>query len=400
MEVEAVMATDRTSLQERLEALKRAETGSDAMLEGDKKDFNLESRMAQAEQALKKEVRSKDREEGETAEAPSGPVGLDIGTSHVIVAQNERRYIRTTNQLNAFFTIPHSKFARNILVKNDVFFFEQDDLYYIVGYSAESFANMFDTDTRRSIKQGLLCSDEKEGITVIQAIILSLIQKPKRLGEILCFGVPGEPIDGIGSVTYHESVIKMFISRMGFTPISINEGMAVVLSELADHDYTGIGISIGGGMCNVCLSYLSFPVLTYSIQMGGDYIDSSAGAVVGIPATRVKAIKEKELSLIAKPKDRLTTALHIFYNELIQKLQKSMERVFSASNQIPMIAKPIPIVLSGGTAMPEGFTEKFQKALSQVRLPVEISSVHLAEDPLNTTAKGALIMAMTEEIPE
>lgn len=394
------MATDRTSLQERLEALKRAETGSDAMLESDKKDFNLESRMAQAEQALKKEVRSKDREEGETAEAPSGPVGLDIGTSHVIVAQNERRYIRTTNQLNAFFTIPHSKFARNILAKNDVFFFEQDDLYYIVGYSAENFANMFDTDTRRSIKQGLLCSDEKEGITVIQAIILSLIQKPKRLGEILCFGVPGEPIDGIGSVTYHESIIKMFISRMGFTPISINEGMAVVLSELAEHDYTGIGISIGGGMCNVCLSYLSFPVLTYSIQMGGDYIDSSAGAVVGVPATRVKSIKEKELSLLSKPKDRLTTALHIFYNELIQKLQKSMERVFSASNQIPMIAKPIPIVLSGGTAMPEGFTEKFEKALSRVRLPVEISSVHLAEDPLNTTAKGALIMAMTEEIPE
>ncbi|MBF0232005.1 MAG: hypothetical protein HQK62_00840 [Desulfamplus sp.] len=370
------------------------------MLENDKQDFNIDSKMAQAEKTLKKEVRSRERGEGESAEAPSGPVGLDIGTSHIIVAQNERRYIRTTNELNAFFTIPHSKFARNILVKNDVFFFEQDDLYYIVGYSAENFANMFDTDTRRSIKQGLLCSDEKEGLTVIQAIILSLIQKPKRLGEILCFGIPGDPIDGIGSVTYHESIIKMFINRIGFTPISINEGMAVVLSELAEHDYTGIGISIGGGMCNVCLSYLSFPVLTYSIQMGGDYIDSSAGSVVGIPATKVKAIKEKELSLIAKPKDRLTTALHIFYNELIQKLQKSMERVLSASNQIPMISKPIPIVLSGGTAMPEGFTDKFQKSLANVRLPVEISSVHLAEDPLNTTAKGALIMAMTEETPE
>ncbi|MBF0209286.1 MAG: hypothetical protein HQK68_00225 [Desulfamplus sp.] len=356
--------------------------------------------MAQAEHSFKKEVQSRDREEGEIADSPLGPVGLDIGTSHVIVAQNERRYIKTTKQLNAFFTIPHSKFAKDILVRNDVFFFEQDGLYYIVGYSAENFANMFDTDTRRSIKQGLLSSDEKEGITVIQAIILSLIQKPKRLGEILCFGVPGEPIDGVGSVTYHESIIKMFISRIGFTPISINEGMAVVLSELAEHDYTGIGISIGGGMCNVCLSYLSFPVLTYSIQMGGDYIDSSVGTVVGVPATRVKSIKEKELSLITKPKDRLTTALHIFYNELIQKLQKSMEKVFSASNQIPMISKPIPIVLSGGSAMPEGFTEKFQKSLSKVRLPVEISSVHLAQDPLNTTAKGALIMAMTEDVPE
>lgn len=394
------MATDQKSLQERLEALKRAETESSVMRDNGQQDFNLDSKMVAPETSLEIEVQSKAREEGESADAPSGPVGLDIGTSHVIVAQNEPPYIKTTSQLNAFFTIPHSKFAKDILVRNDVFFFEQDDLYYIVGYSAENFANMFDTDTRRSIKQGLLCSDEKEGITVIQAIILSLIQEPKRTGEILCFGVPGEPVEGIGSVTYHESIIKMFISRMGFTPISINEGMAVVLSELALHDYTGVGISIGGGMCNVCLSYLSFPVLTYSIQIGGDYIDSSAGAVVGMAATKVKSIKEKELSLIAKPKDRLTTALHIFYNELIQKLQKSMAQVLYASNQIPMISKPVPIILSGGTAMVEGFTAKFQESLTKVKLPVEISSVHLAQDPLNATAKGALIMAMAEQKPK
>jgi len=394
------MTTDQTSLQERLEALKRAEMDRNSMVGSEREDSNLESRMAEPEKAFEKEVRSKEREEGETAEVPSGPVGLDIGTSHVIVAQNEHSHIRTTNQLNAFFTIPHSKFAKDILLRNDVFFFEQDHLYYIVGYSAENFANMFDTDTRRSIKQGLLCSDEKEGITVIQAIILSLIKEPKSPGEILCFGIPGDPIEGIGSVTYHESIIKMFISRMGFTPISINEGMAVVLSELAAHDYTGIGISIGGGMCNVCLSYLSFPVLTYSIQIGGDYIDSSAGSVVGMPATKVKAIKENEFSLSSGPKDRLTTALHIFYNELIQKLQKSMEKVLSASNQIPMISKPIPIVLSGGSSMPEGFTAKFEEALAKVALPVKISSVHLAQDPLNATAKGALIMAMAEERPE
>jgi hypothetical protein len=52
--------------------------------------------------------------------------------------------------------------------------------------------------------------------------------------------------------------------------------------------------------------------------------------------------------------------------------------------------------LSGGTALPSGCKEKFWNILNNVNLPVEISSVRLAEDPLNTTAKGALIMAMTE----
>ena len=92
----------------------------------------------------------------------------------------------------------------------------------------------------------------------------------------------------------------------------------------------------------------------------------------------------------------MITALHIFYDELIFKLLKSLQRVISSTDKIPKIANPIPIILSGGTAMPNGCVEKFATMLKDISLPVEISAVRLAEDPLNTTAKGALIMAMTE----
>ena len=54
---------------------------------------------------------------------------------------------------------------------------------------------------------------------------------------------------------------------------------------------------MGGGMCNICLSYLSFPVITYSIPMAGDYIDEMVGKSVGEPATKIKVIKEEELNL-------------------------------------------------------------------------------------------------------
>jgi hypothetical protein len=37
-----------------------------------------------------------------------------------------------------------------------------------------------------------------------------------------------------------------------------------------------------------------------------------------------------------------------------------------------------------------------ESMLKDISLPVEISAVRLAEDPLNTAAKGTLIMAMTE----
>jgi hypothetical protein len=43
--------------------------------------------------------------------------------------------------------------------------------------------------------------------------------------------------------------------------------------ESASHIYTGI--SCGGGLCNVCLAYLSVPVFRFSIPKGGGFIVSS-----------------------------------------------------------------------------------------------------------------------------
>jgi len=360
------------------------------------RDKKAEKQVEKAVEASQKNVVTREKPIGEGAETLKGPIGLDIGTSHIIVAQNKRTDIHLTRELNAFFTVPVSKFSRQILNQKEINYYELEDQFYVIGYSSQNFANMFNMNTRRPMYQGVLSSIENEGIGIIQAILKTLIEKPKQFGETLCFGVPGDPIDRPGAVIYHESMLKRVIGSLGYTPISINEGMAIVLSELSQDDFTGIGISMGGGMCNVCLSYLSFPVITYSIQMAGDYIDLMVEKAVGEPATKVKEIKEETLDISAAPKDRISTALHIFYDELIQKLLESLQRVLSSSDKIPKISTPIPIVLSGGTAMPNGCREKFGTMLKNVSLPLEISDVRLAEDPLTTTAKGALIMAMTE----
>ncbi|MBF0319565.1 MAG: hypothetical protein HQL01_07170 [Nitrospirae bacterium] len=352
--------------------------------------------MESAVRAAQKPIISQDREYGAEPESPWGPVGLDVGTSNIVMAQNKGNKIQMIKQLNAFFTIPQSKFTKQILTQNNVMFFEHDKRYYIIGYSAESFANMFNSNTRRSMEKGILSSREDEGVIVIQSIINTLIQKPKKFGEIICFSVPGQPIERDVYVTGHESIIKMYLETLGYTPISINEGLAVVMSELSDDNFTGIGVSMGGGMCNICLSYLSVPVVTYSIQKGGDYIDEMVSREVGDPATKVKVIKEESLDLSILPKNKVELSLHLYYNALINHLVRSIQDVITSSEHLPKITEPIPIVLSGGTSVPKGCKEKFEKALNAVRLPIEISSVRIAREPLNTTAKGALVMAMAE----
>jgi hypothetical protein len=170
-----------------------------------------------------------------------------------------------------------------------------------------------------------------------------------------------------------------------------------VLAELADESFTGIGISCGGGMCNVALSYLSVPSLTFSIAQGGDYIDASVSAVVQEPATRVKAIKEESLDLARPGHDKVDKALHIYYDKLIDTLVDELCAAVTRSQKLPRTQKPLPIVLAGGTAKPHGFRERFDRALRRRTLPFQVADVRLASDPLTATARGALVAALAEK---
>jgi len=150
-------------------------------------------------------------------------------------------------------------------------------------------------------------------------------------------------------------------------------------------------------MCNVTLAYLSIPSLMFSIPKGGDFIDDSVGSVTGEQATRVKVIKEEGLDLSKPPKDKYEKALRIYYEDLIESLVEKLKTSISQADKLPRSDRPLPIVLSGGTAKPRGFKEMFEKALGSRSLPVEVSGIRMASDPLTATARGALIAALYEK---
>jgi hypothetical protein len=93
-------------------------------------------------------------------------------------------------------------------------------------------------------------------------------------------------------MTFHEKTLRQIIGDLGYEAHCINEGLAVVYGELEDSNYTGIGVSCGGGLCNVCLSYLSVPVLSFSVPKAGDFIDLNASQISGERANRIRLAKE------------------------------------------------------------------------------------------------------------
>lgn len=329
-----------------------------------------------------------------TARVEVGPIGLDIGTTNIVVYRNGNAAVSTQMETNVFFTVPSLPETKDFLRGNKIRFLDRNGSLYILGNPAEEFASILGGQTRHPMERGMLNLGESEGINVIYAILRRFIAPPKKENETLGFSIPGKPIDSTATVIFNESIFKSFLEKLGYSPRPVNEGMAVVASELSGGRHaTGIGISIGGGMCNVCCAYLSIPVATYSIQMGGDFIDNTVAGSVGESSAKIKSIKETELDLSASPKNSVEHGLHVCYETLFSTLAKSLEQVLSASDSVPKLRGALPIILSGGTVLAPGSREKFASILRKVKLPFKVSDIALAKNPLHATAKGAYLMA-------
>jgi actin-like ATPase involved in cell morphogenesis len=119
---------------------------------------------------------------------------------------------------------------------------------------------------------------------------------------------------------------------------------------------------------------------------------------VGETASHVCSVKEGVLDLSkSEGVSKIEVALSICYEKLIRYVLESVSNEFAKRVRMPGISEPLPIILGGGTASPNGFLERFQEALRQVALPVKIGPVRMAGDPLNCVATGALVAAQAEE---
>lgn len=325
------------------------------------------------------------------------PMGLDVGTSKVVAARKRGKDIETASELNAFIPVPYSRFTETIIGQNNVQYYREGDELIIYGSATERFANMFNADSRRPMSNGLLNAREKFAMPVLEAILQNVVPKARTAGEVMAFSVPAAPVGREADLTYHEATLRGYLDGLGYKSVAINEGLAVIFSELEDENFTGIGISCGGGMCNGTLAFLSIPSIMFSIAKGGDSIDAAAGSVIAEHATRVKVLKEETLDLSRAPKDKLDKALHIYYEDLVLSLTEALRNALSRAEKLPKADRPMPIVLSGGTAKPRGFKEMFERALRSRPFPIELGQVRMAADPLTATARGSLIAAMYEK---
>ena len=102
-------------------------------------------------------------------------VGLDVGTSRIVVARRPENEIAYESQLNAFVAIPHSKITQTVLEREKVSHSVSAGEIIVHGNESDKLASLLNAETRRPMSQGVLDAKEPESLRMMREILSTML---------------------------------------------------------------------------------------------------------------------------------------------------------------------------------------------------------------------------------
>jgi hypothetical protein len=328
--------------------------------------------------------------------------GLDVGTSFIVLAEEGAKGKVTYKDFrDAFYVIkPATPIATKMIEKGlagKTFVKDADGSFIILGKDAIEKAVERNDSAKRPMYKGVVSSKEKDARRILTYILKEVSGTPAEPGEKLVFCVPAQPVDQEDDdfdVGYHEDVIVKLLTEVGYSARAINEAEALCYSELEKDDYTGVALSWGAGMVNVCVMLNGEPVVTFSTTKSGDWVDRMAAVATGEADSIVQAEKEQGDFTVGQPNDnQVLAAVASYYDRLIDYTTKQLASSMDGHKSLPKFKDPLPVVVAGGTSKAKGFVDLFAKKLEENGFPLPVKEVRHAADPLHAVARGCLIAA-------
>lgn len=338
--------------------------------------------------------------------------GLDLGTKNIVLSYEKDGAVKFRREVNGFYKLPQdNSFTKNMLVNAGVSYIEMGGNFIALGAKAEEIAHAFNKTLKRPMQDGVLSRGEEDAIEIMAVIVQNLVGFDLDEDSIIYYCVPAPALNASVNTDFHQKIAQLIIngykskSGKNLQGFHINEAHALVLSSLEGS--TGIGISWGAGMVNVCYCLFGLPVYSFSLVGSGDWIDTEAAKQFGFDPqnpdkdskqtpTSIARIKET-VGLSEMPSDPVKRAIYICYTILMDKVIDGIIKGFKENEDKARISDSIPVVVAGGTSSPDGFTELFKEQFSKKNPPFDVGEINRSEKPLFAVAEGCLRAAKLHE---
>jgi hypothetical protein len=325
--------------------------------------------------------------------------GLDVGTSYIVCAEQKGKDVIYKDFRDAFYIIkPTTPVASKMIEKGlagKTFIKDSDGSFVLLGKDAIEKAIERNDTAKRPMYRGVVSAKEKDAKRILAFILKEVAGQASEKDEKIVFCVPAQPVDQEDDdfdVGYHEDIVKSILSDCGYVPKAINEAEALCYAELEDSDYTGIGISCGAGMTNICVMLNGEPTVVFSTTKSGDWVDRMSAVATGEQDSVVQVEKEGGDFTIGQPNSsNILAAVSVYYERLIDYTTKNLTMALSNHKSLPKFKDPLTIVIAGGTSQAKGYVDYFRSSLEKQGFPLNVKEIKQAKDPLHSVARGCLI---------
>lgn len=282
---------------------------------------------------------------------------LDIGTSFIkYMIGNDQYRLR-----NGYVKLGQSSFVLNMCKRLKIDYYSYGDNIFIIGDDGFEVARELKQKFSRCMSEGRLNANEPDSLIVMGFIIKNILEKYKNKDKVAVI-VSGECVDEKLDFIYHRSVLNELVKGAEF----IEEGYACGLGLLKDKDFTGIGISVGGGLVNVGILYKGINTRAFSLRRACDWADMQASNMANLPVEKIIYVKENmDINNLNSVVEKIIAS----YIEFVFKhaFEKVDELIASE-----LLGKEIVVGISGGITQLKGLHDWLlliaKNTLKQVRI--------------------------------
>lgn len=338
-------------------------------------------------------------------------IALDFGQYQIRSLRRKENRLVSRHVRSVYTALPDSLERRNTLEKVHVPYAVSERELLIIGDAADEYSQMFQVPCIPLLPGGKVPSDDPPARQILGAIVDSLLPEPTEENETCGLTIPGDSLSQqTGMIDPTTGFLRRLIQLRGYKPVILSAGMALALAELVSHSFTGIGMSIGAGSCDVSLTHHGFEIARCVVPRGGNWIDEQIAHqwknyswdVTGnqyLDTDNVSRWKQGFEGSLLEPKNVREQLLSDLYTELLGYVIQEVSQSFSQVREVQNSPMPVSLVCAGGMTRVTGFEKLLRNQLHKTPLPIEIDDIRISTNSTHTIVRGCLIKAELESAP-
>jgi len=335
-------------------------------------------------------------------------IALDLGAYQFCSLRRSGGRLVARSNRSVYSVLPNSVAHQQILQQAGLSYSSCEDGLLLLGDAAHESSRLFNARCHPLLPAGRVPGDHPLKRQLIGALTESVLPKASHPNEVCCFTVPGGGDLSGQSIGDDFDFLSQVIRLQGYLPQLMPASLALILSQLVDNAFTGIGLIFGSSGAQAMLAHRGEPVCHVETRLGGDWVDEQIATrqeqigyepETGVHFLNTETVQRRResvgipLAVATSAFEQETTAL---LRKVVRELMQSFLNELARTPRAHSVPRPLPFVCSGGLSKTVGFDSLIREVYDDARLTVDLLEPQIVSDAERSIPRGLLISAELE----